>query len=257
MPKKKKLSKHRLLAFTREDAQDFTVVLLKEFPTMRFLIEDGQPPPKYDPFADERPSGLTLDYVAGLGGARSVIGWLEPQGYQPDWGPSENGRYWVNRNAPPHSFVYQSGHHIPPHRYSFPTWGRQKDKADDYDYMERCRLAGIDPDVWLDYTPPTMEGYEQISDGRIYAYYDRDVPEQKTFVNRVWRLLSRFATNYLTYIDLRTGEPFGPPDKGGLFWAGPHALEWARQKPNRFLEGNLKPADWYDDWLARQTSKGG
>jgi hypothetical protein len=86
---------------------------------------------------------------------------------------------------------------------------------------------------------PTLEH------GHITCAYEADSPSQRALVRAVWRLLERITTNRLAGVQPRTESPRLMKDRGGMLWAGHHALEWCAAAPRRMLDGCRRPAD---DW---------
>lgn len=90
--------------------------------------------------------------------------------------------------------------------------------------------------------------------GHMSMSYDPDAAEQRALMRSVWRLLERLTTNALRGVQPKIDRPALMKDlRGGMFWAGHHALEWCSQAPDRMLDGCRRPADdWRfpdDPWL--------
>ena len=83
---------------------------------------------------------------------------------------------------------------------------------------------------------------EDFDPGRVWGSYHPDDKDQKAFVAKVVRLVTKVATNKLA--------GFGPGSLTELrplvsceLWAGPQAIEWCRHDPRRRLGGGCRPLD--------------
>lgn len=70
---------------------------------------------------------------------------------------------------------------------------------------------------------------------RLYFSGQKDDPEQVRLAGELIRLVSRVATNKLLFVRTERDEPPVPVLRGGMTWAGHHAVAWARQSPDRIL----------------------
>ena len=265
------------LCLVPEDERETSRALEAAFPGLRYLTHEYWKEPDGPPYRDQRPPNFKIHYREGLDDAREMCLyiWIEPESWKPEWtGPNDNGIWYVN-NQPGLWFQYQRGMVTPymPNYVNFKP-GLTTDeifmtvKVDPADLPVRGiqsyfyggsndKMYGhaIRPEARYEGPIVMAEGYENLGHGRIWASWMPEDIEQKQFIDKVCRIFRKHTTNFLVEVDLRTGSPFGPPIKGGMLWAGKHALEWARAKPHRFIRGSFKPADWYDDWLAKQDEE--
>jgi len=70
---------------------------------------------------------------------------------------------------------------------------------------------------------------------RLYFSGQKDDPEHVRLAGELIRLVSRVATNKLLFVRTERTEPPVPVLRGGMTWAGFHAIEWAKQSPDRIL----------------------
>ena len=110
--------------------------------------------------------------------------------------------------------------------------------------------------------PPTLE------DGDIYLLVARRGSESHPgvqFSRGVSRVLRKLSTNRLKCGHELTNKLMGDEvvlmksRRGGLNWAGFHALDWCRQRPRRMLGGLFRPCDDWEPpkskWYRRLVSK--
>ena len=120
--------------------------------------------------------------------------------------------------------------------------------------------AGWDRNTKWAWDPPTL------GEGMVDSSFYRADDIARKFVNQVWRILARIATNRT-----KGGHPLGnvlegrtmlrmADEKGGLTWCGHQALAWCRQGGDRrMLNGTTQPCDdweipkdcWYQDLMRR------
>ena len=94
--------------------------------------------------------------------------------------------------------------------------------------------------------------------------YDRTSDDDRAFVNKLWRLLNRLMTNRLKSA-MRLERHTMAEAKGGVMWAGHHALQWCREGERRMVNGSLVPCDdwalpdddWYQDLYRRVVDRYG
>jgi hypothetical protein len=214
--------KTRYTCINAADAHDFSLALKEAFPNIRFVrapyweyfIVLGQREDGY--WSHERvvnePPNLHVPYVDTMGvedGSRFTA-WLEPEGWEPLWfGPNESGIHFI-ANEPRHWFMIGISHDIPFSRLPGPT---------------------------------------TVRDERIESSYYFEDKEHLAFLNKVWRILEKLTSNVYVYYDGKTFEPKGVVTKGHTLWSGHHLRRWCLERPDRFIDFDLRPpesepADW-------------
>ncbi len=76
--------------------------------------------------------------------------------------------------------------------------------------------------------------------GGYYSWEDEKIKVLK----RARRIFERMTTNKYAIVDRNTLAVQERVEKGGIFWIGHGALEWARAHPRHFLHERYKPVDW-------------
>ena len=76
--------------------------------------------------------------------------------------------------------------------------------------------------------------------GGYYPWED----EKIDFLKRARRIFQRITTNKYSIVDWQTLSVIERVQKGGVFWIGRGALDWARAHRNHFLSREFKPIDW-------------
>lgn len=95
--------------------------------------------------------------------------------------------------------------------------------------------------------------------GTFNTNYDPDDPKERAFVNKVWNILKRLATNRQKSALADDRIVLMKDAGGGMVWAGHHVLEWCAAEPRRMIDGHARPCDdwappdtaWYRDLRAR------
>lgn len=86
--------------------------------------------------------------------------------------------------------------------------------------------------------PPTL------TVGSITSSYYRDDPEDKFFVNKLYRLLRKIMVNAFRVEFPHLGVVYGEAT-GYDYWAGHDALRWCSEAPARMLDGKFRPhSEW-------------
>jgi hypothetical protein len=80
-----------------------------------------------------------------------------------------------------------------------------------------------------------------LTEGRMWAFYDRDDKEHLSFLNKVWRICAKMTTNVLDSEHWRTGPKRSHNVKGP--WVGPDAMRWCRENPKRRLGARYMPQE--------------
>lgn len=114
-----------------------------------------------------------------------------------------------------------------------PKWSARKNENGIYIIENEPRLQFQYARTSVDSENKNLQ-YDQLN-----AYYDSEDDEHRKFVNAAWRTITKLATNKIDVYP----EPGKPTliEKGGEIWVGNHALEWARQAPDRWLASNYRP----------------
>jgi hypothetical protein len=248
----------RYVVLTPEDAHEIGEAIKAKFPDARFLTHHYWcRRDKEKGHIDLKPPDLHLRYYESLGDPDESWFriWREPEGWQPEWfGPNQNGIYFV-ANEPPLQVSYRTGgtphNNMPMYAY-ISDWALQETDPRKLRDPETGKTL---PEFWRKEPPAAEPGYEQLATGRFTQSYWPPDSEHRKFIGQVWRIVAAHTTSMCVTVDLRTMRPFRPPAKRRGIWLGRHALDWARQGEHRFLAGGCKPADWYDDWLARQQGE--
>lgn len=227
------------LCLTEKDERDLDGLLRAAFPRLRTIKdvywerhEDG------DRVYPDRPDE-PLEYVSGLPAVRdcgdpTVKLWNEPEGWEPEWYPS--------RALDPYLHRYGS-HHDCPIRYYIGNEPKQQFRYDAGGYQMNGIVSG-----WLIENfnrfpvPPVIV----LKSGYLSAVHEEGDIETKRFLDKVWRIIKKFATNKLIFANPYTNRFPRPPEKGVWTWAGPDAIDWCRLSPHHFLSGDYRPADEYD-----------
>ena len=144
-----------------------------------------------------------------------------------------------------------------PPGFGFP-WNMMNPPKYTLDYCRNDWFWGVpQTDNWI-FSLPTMEVSSMDID------YDRSSDDDRVLVTKLWRVLNRLMTNRLKSA-LRSEWRTMAEAKGGVMWAGHHALQWCREGERRMLGGSLIPCDdwalpdndWYQDLYRRVVDKYG
>lgn len=85
----------------------------------------------------------------------------------------------------------------------------------------------------------------------ISTNYDPDDSEQRAFVNKVWGILKKLATNRMKSAISEDCVVLCEDVKGSMIWAGHHVLEWcAAGTRRRMIDGWARPCN---DWAPPDT----
>ncbi len=198
-----------------EDTVDLTAALQARFPQIRFTHYDywkGQP--KH--LSDDELQELTVPYRDSLSSASwgypMLRVWLEPEGWRPEWAPSNYDPIYAIQNQPPLTFTWCAS------RLGAGSWFNNVD-------------------------------YSCLKLGEVWAHIAEGDKEHITFVNKVWWLIAGLSTNKTPCCvhDLAKEEIRGP-FVANQIWIGHKALEWVRQDPARCFVHRHRPADSIEGW---------
>ncbi|MBE9557708.1 MAG: hypothetical protein IMF08_12690 [Proteobacteria bacterium] len=162
-------------------------------------------------------------------GSSVVTAYAPAPGWQPEFEEyKDNPRWYVIRN-PPRRYLHYS-------RTSW-FWG------------------SWEPAHWA-FDLPTPEF------GTISTNYDPNDAEQRAFVNGVWKIISKLATNRMKSGISKDRVVLSENVGGGMIWAGHNLLKWCALKPGRMIDGSHLPCDdwkfpetpWYRDLHARAVA---
>lgn len=216
----KKRFRRREIVFTSADEQAFSIVLRETFPEMRFLDHVESKVSDYFAANPRRKTMPTLPYVDDLSevsvGWRT--GWLEPEGWKPEFAPiGFNGQRKL-ANPPRCAFRYfDAKRRILTNDYTKLTAFRMKDKPLP---QNKVRM------------PTTIHV--------AFLPFDEDA---KKFAAKVMRAVSKVAVNTLIRVDPITGYSRMPPARDRNIWVGYDALAWCRENSRNFVDLNLRPGD--------------
>ena len=243
------------LVMTPGDADEFSRLLRAEFPTVKFLSREywrpffdaaawkrdsdarheawkrGEPPPPRR-YAMPAPVGKSLPYHDSLGSPAETdfLAWIEPPGWQPQWGgdPAAGSLYVVN--APEVWFEFRRG--------TFAHWAFPK---------------GVNPS--LSAAPPTDPADDHVvglGDGYAFAKWYVDDHEACAFHRVVPRLLLRVTTVGHLRVDEERRRPFRPyvrrdkKDRDRYWRYGHDAERWAlARRHNYFTDTVFRKPDTY------------
>jgi len=102
----------------------------------------------------------------------------------------------------------------------------------------------VNAPYWAMYQPgrltvqgPTKRGWrvESLEQGRLLGAYRRGDKEGAAFARKARRIVGTLATNRLKEIDPSTGKVHRVDEKGGMFWAGHHAVRWCCAGARRYF----------------------
>lgn len=168
-----------------------------------------------------------LDLRSTISECGSVVGaWVLEPGWRPRFRRDKHYRQWFNLQNPP--------------RYTL-------------DYSRtRWFWGGREPAKWA-FDMPTPEF------GTISTNYDPDEPQDREFVNKVWNILKKLATNRIKSALAGDRVVLSKDAGGGMVWAGHHVLDWCAAGSRRMIDGYARPCDdwappdtpWYRDLRAR------
>lgn len=143
----------------------------------------------------------------------SVVTAMAPEpGWRPEIERYEARPQWYVMRNPPRRYLHYSGT-----RWFWGSW---------------------EPAHWS-FDLPTPEF------GTISTNYDPNDAEQRAFVNKVWNILSKVATNRTKSGLSRDRVVLSNDVGGGPIWVGHHLLKWCAAGPRRMIDGCLVPCD---DW---------
>ena len=210
-------AKRRQPAMLPADSEDFSNALREAFPSIKFIRRPSQFTLRRTLGRDElRPEDLSLFYCDSLAQDfelgtdecfkwdSTITAWLEPEGWEPFWiGPTPESGNYVIANKPRLYFSYGA---------SGPGF-----------YKENGNLI--------------------LRDGFITSTFPRNDKEFKSFINKVWRILSKLTTNVFTHVDRKSGRPYGPAKPTVIDCCGLHAMDWMREAPNRYVISNCRPPE--------------
>lgn len=147
-----------------------------------------------------------------------VLAWVLERGWLPRFKRDEEYPQWFNLLNPPQcSLSYRRTNWF---------WG------------------GSQPARWA-FDMPTPEF------GTINTNFDPDDPKQRAFVNKVWGILKKLATNRMKSAISEDRVVLCKDAKGGMIWAGHHVLEWcAAGTSRRMIDGCARPCN---DWAPPNT----
>jgi len=196
--------KSKIVCFLLEDWMDFEQAICEEYPGARYFKESQS---AADAFPDgEQPPVITF---------KSSLLETEPSGndavtmvLDEAWQPT----YYKHIRKYYHGEEWSWALKGPPSPY---IWFRLRGEL--YDYKRK---------------PPTYP-----MAGQIDFYYDPDDKAHVSLTGKFYRLFAKFATNRkgLVYVKVPELEVTHPVPKGAMEWCGYHAIEWARQAPDRVL----------------------
>ena len=98
--------------------------------------------------------------------------------------------------------------------------------------------------------------------GTFSTNYNPDDAGQRAFVNKVWNILSKLATNRMKSGIAKDMVVLSGDAGGGMIWAGHHILKWCASEPRRMVDGWALPCDdwkfpdtpWHRDLFERATA---
>ena len=196
-------SKVRAVLMDRVDAAEFSAALRAAFANIQYLADDytGQKLAAKAPGAVGRikPKSLLI-YRTGLDDIeeKRFWVWVEPPGWRPQW------ERWTDH----------SGRKI---------WRLSNEPKLKF-HFDRSFVGSAFPHNMLE--------------GRIWATYASSDAEQRSFLNKVWRLSEKLTSDWLDALK-NDGEHWFT-GKTGL-WVGRHALRWCAASPKRRLAGHYRP----------------
>lgn len=202
-PTREWLHRSRLVAMNDRDLDDFTELLLRKFPGVKFLPRSyWEQLPETGPRKRKEPPNLSIDYFDTLSDPRTKLKriWIEPPGWEPFWlGPNENGIYFI-ANAP----------HL---QVSIDCGGV-------------ARLG----------TPRNFRH------GEIVGTYARGDRQHKAFIDAVIRLSEKLTTNVAKIVDRNTHKTLFEATRT-MIWLGRDVIRWMREDPRRTVWESLRPVD--------------
>lgn len=150
-------------------------------------------------------------------GSSVVNAWIPDRDWRPKFRRDENYPRWFRLLNPPRYVIHYT-------RTSW-FWGG----------WEAARWA---------FDLPTPEF------GTIGTNYDPDEPQDRAFVNKVWNILKKLATNRMKSALAMDRVVLSRDAGGGMMWAGHHVLKWCAAEPRRMISGCRRPCD---DWAPPDT----
>ncbi len=198
------------------DNEDFSLALREAFPSVRFVRmpclfmlrktlgrEELSPEDLSLFYCDSLAQGFGLDSAEGLMWDSTITAWLEPEGWEP---------FWIGPTP-------ESGDYVIANKPRLYFW---------YGGGSRIYKRG---------------GNEFLYEGFITSTFPKNDKEFKSFINKVWRILGKLTTNVFTYIDMKSGRPYGPARPTIINCCGLRAMDWMREAPNRYVINNCRPPE--------------
>lgn len=247
-PPKKRSRAFHSLCLTEKDERDLDALLHEAFPSLRTIREHYWK--RYDGGKTVYPKrpGEPLEYVSGLpavrdGGIRSVNVWNEPDGWAPEWYPSRS-QLPLDHPDPESDDA--------PIRYFIGNEPRQKLRYHAAGYKMNGIATG-----WLveNFNRHPVPPVIVLEGAFLVAQYADGDTETIRFLDKVWRIVKKFATNKLVRVNPYTNHFLRPPEKGVWTWAGPDAIDWCRLSPHHLLGSNYRPADEYHPDLLEELDE--
>lgn len=199
------LSIGREYCLTTADVRAFEAMLRETFPDIRFVRKAHWYRRVDGKLVDQAPPNLVVPYVESLADPDEpdIEAWLEPEGWEPEWWPEYFG------SNPRHCRWLIINR--PRLRFSFDR-------------------GGLRPSAFTDLTR-----------SRISALYEHGDKEHLSFVHKVIRLSQKMTDQVLDHYPLGDKPPLRAIRS--YIWAGPDAMRWCREAPERRLDGTLRPPE--------------
>jgi len=191
----------REIIFTAEDAAAYCDLLVAKEPSIRFLRELTAP----EDLAKTKPSVGPVAHIRQAGGTRVEMFFPYP-GWDADWELNDRGNGWTRASS---SQTWPNGY-------------------------------------WWNPSSGPLENSRKLPDGRVIRYLGDGIivfraryshPEELRRVDALLRLVSKVATRkgLQRFVITTPEEPPHIFTSGRLYWAGHHAIAWARHSPDRYL----------------------
>lgn len=199
--------KSRRIVFDQADAEEFSAVLRREYPNIRFL------PHMLENWLDaDAGFDAPLPYLESLAAPETDVlqAWLEPPGWKPVLlpVPTFRGEELALFNAPTLRFHFDR---------SSPA------------------LSSV---ILNDAT------FMDMSEGDLWARIGKTDREHQRFVGKVFRIVEKMSTRVFDVDSPKTGERRQAVRTAT--YAGPSAVRWAAGSPDRRLDGDLRPVGSVD-----------
>jgi len=220
------------IALTKSDEGALSKHLLEVWPELRFVQKDYMYTP--DGSRYRRKDELDIPYADSLADIERdwTLAWWQPEDWVPRWeirrpiahDPGDDvswPEYYVIANHPMPEINYLTG----------------------YPYM-----TSPHPTFLEGAANPTAKKLkiESFRAGRLYVRYERSNPGQKRLADKVVRIAKKLCSNAVVPMDPVRRLYLHPPRKGEQIWVGPDGMRWMREKSDRYVDGNYRPADEYD-----------